>query len=170
MHLHDLFFPIHFFFLPCFCFFFSCKAVVSADLRLNEPRYASLPNIMKARRKVIAETSPEKLGVDITSRIGTTPSSTAPCYINVYFFTVYMSIYLFLCHFNFLFFSSFFTWWYLYRDCYGSWAKHSAGGQEGEMVKEELKHLRWSGEVCGLASYFPLSPSFLSGGELGGAG
>lgn len=39
-------------------------AVMTADLRLNEPRYASLPNIMKAKKKPIAETSPAELGVD----------------------------------------------------------------------------------------------------------
>jgi electron transfer flavoprotein beta subunit len=44
-------------------------AVVSADLRLNEPRYASLPNIMKARKKPLAETTPEALGVDVTPRL-----------------------------------------------------------------------------------------------------
>lgn len=44
-------------------------AVVSADLRLNEPRYASLPNIMKARSKPLAETSPDALGVDVAPRL-----------------------------------------------------------------------------------------------------
>jgi electron transfer flavoprotein beta subunit len=44
-------------------------AVVSADLRLNEPRYASLPNVMKARSKPLVETSPDALGVDITPRL-----------------------------------------------------------------------------------------------------
>ena len=44
-------------------------AVVTTDLRLNEPRYASLPNIMKARRKPIARTTPEELGVDAAPRI-----------------------------------------------------------------------------------------------------
>lgn len=44
-------------------------AVVSADLRLNEPRFASLPNILKARSKPIDETSPERLGVDIAPRL-----------------------------------------------------------------------------------------------------
>jgi electron transfer flavoprotein beta subunit len=44
-------------------------AVVSADLRLNEPRYASLPNIMKARKKPIVETTPAELGVDVTPRL-----------------------------------------------------------------------------------------------------
>jgi electron transfer flavoprotein beta subunit len=46
-------------------------AVVSCDLRLNEPRYASLPNIMKAKRKPIDAVSPDDLGVDITPRLKT---------------------------------------------------------------------------------------------------
>jgi electron transfer flavoprotein beta subunit len=44
-------------------------AIVTTDLRLNEPRYASLPNIMKAKKKPIAETSAETLGVDIAPRL-----------------------------------------------------------------------------------------------------
>ena len=44
-------------------------AVVSVDLRLNEPRYASLPNIMKAKRKPLEEISPADLGVEITQRL-----------------------------------------------------------------------------------------------------
>ena len=44
-------------------------AVVTADLRLNEPRYASLPNIMKARKKPIDMLKPEDLGVDVTPRL-----------------------------------------------------------------------------------------------------
>ena len=44
-------------------------AVLTVDLRLNEPRYASLPNIMKARRKEIARTTPDELGVDATPRL-----------------------------------------------------------------------------------------------------
>ena len=44
-------------------------AVVTTDLRLNEPRYASLPNIMKAKKKPIATTTPEALGVDATPRL-----------------------------------------------------------------------------------------------------
>lgn len=47
----------------------SLPAVVTTDLRLNEPRYASLPNIMKAKRKPIAVTTPEELGVDVSSNI-----------------------------------------------------------------------------------------------------
>jgi electron transfer flavoprotein beta subunit len=44
-------------------------AVLTTDLRLNEPRYASLPNIMKAKKKPIDETTPEALGVDIAPRL-----------------------------------------------------------------------------------------------------
>ena len=44
-------------------------AVITTDLRLNEPRYASLPNIMKAKKKPIEETTPETLGVDIAPRL-----------------------------------------------------------------------------------------------------
>ena len=44
-------------------------AVITTDLRLNEPRYASLPNIMKAKKKPIEEFSPDDLGVDVTPRI-----------------------------------------------------------------------------------------------------
>jgi electron transfer flavoprotein beta subunit len=44
-------------------------AVVTTDLRLNEPRYASLPNIMKAKKKPLNETTPEALGVDVAPRL-----------------------------------------------------------------------------------------------------
>ncbi len=44
-------------------------AVVTTDLRLNEPRYASLPNIMKAKKKPIAEKTPQDLGVDTAPRL-----------------------------------------------------------------------------------------------------
>ena len=44
-------------------------AIVTTDLRLNEPRYASLPNIMKAKKKPLNETSPEALGVDVAPRL-----------------------------------------------------------------------------------------------------
>ena len=44
-------------------------AIVTTDLRLNEPRYASLPNIMKAKKKPIDEKTPESYGVDIAPRI-----------------------------------------------------------------------------------------------------
>jgi electron transfer flavoprotein beta subunit len=46
-------------------------AVVTADLRLNEPRYASLPNIMKAKKKPVQTLKPEDLGVDVTLRLTT---------------------------------------------------------------------------------------------------
>ena len=44
-------------------------AIITTDLRLNEPRYASLPNIMKARKKPIANVKPADLGVDVTPRL-----------------------------------------------------------------------------------------------------
>ncbi len=44
-------------------------AVITADLRLNEPRYASLPNIMKAKKKPIDEKTAADLGVDVTPRL-----------------------------------------------------------------------------------------------------
>jgi electron transfer flavoprotein beta subunit len=44
-------------------------AIITTDLRLNEPRYASLPNIMKAKKKPIDEHSPESLGVDVAPRL-----------------------------------------------------------------------------------------------------
>ena len=46
-------------------------AVVTTDLRLNQPRYPSLPNIMKARQKPLAITTPDDLGVNITPRVRT---------------------------------------------------------------------------------------------------
>ncbi len=46
-------------------------AVVTTDLRLNEPRYASLPNIMKAKKKPIEQLTPEALGVDVAPRLVT---------------------------------------------------------------------------------------------------
>ena len=46
-------------------------AVITTDLRLNEPRYASLPNIMKAKKKPIDSHKPEDLGVDIAPRLKT---------------------------------------------------------------------------------------------------
>jgi electron transfer flavoprotein beta subunit len=46
-------------------------AVVTTDLRLNEPRYASLPNIMKAKKKPLDIMTPEELGVDVTPRVTT---------------------------------------------------------------------------------------------------
>ncbi|MXY39060.1 MAG: electron transfer flavoprotein subunit beta/FixA family protein [Rhodospirillaceae bacterium] len=47
----------------------SLPAVVTTDLRLNEPRYASLPNIMKAKKKPIDRLTPEELGVDTAPRL-----------------------------------------------------------------------------------------------------
>jgi electron transfer flavoprotein beta subunit len=44
-------------------------AIVTADLRLNEPRYASLPNIMKAKKKPLDALTPEELGVDVAPRL-----------------------------------------------------------------------------------------------------
>jgi electron transfer flavoprotein beta subunit len=46
-------------------------AVITTDLRLNEPRFASLPNIMKAKKKPLETVSPAALGVDVTPRIRT---------------------------------------------------------------------------------------------------
>ncbi|MEP7207552.1 MAG: electron transfer flavoprotein subunit beta/FixA family protein [Casimicrobiaceae bacterium] len=46
-------------------------AVVTTDLRLNEPRYATLPNIMKAKKKPLETVTPEALGVDVTPRLKT---------------------------------------------------------------------------------------------------
>ncbi len=48
---------------------FSLPAIITADLRLNEPRYASLPGIMKARKKEIKEIPVAELGADITPRL-----------------------------------------------------------------------------------------------------
>ncbi len=44
-------------------------AIITTDLRLNEPRYASLPNIMKAKKKPLEELTPQDLGVDFTPRL-----------------------------------------------------------------------------------------------------
>ena len=44
-------------------------AVITTDLRLNEPRYASLPNIMRAKKKPIVTTTPDALGVDVTPHL-----------------------------------------------------------------------------------------------------
>jgi len=46
-------------------------AIITTDLRLNEPRFASLPNIMKAKRKPLEELTTDALGVDITPRVKT---------------------------------------------------------------------------------------------------
>ena len=44
-------------------------AVVTTDLRLNEPRFASLPNIMKAKKKPLDALTPEELGIDVTPTV-----------------------------------------------------------------------------------------------------
>ena len=53
-------------------------AVVTTDLRLNEPRYASLPNIMKAKKKPLDTLSPAELGVDVTPRVKTLKVTPPP--------------------------------------------------------------------------------------------
>ena len=53
-------------------------AVVTTDLRLNEPRFASLPNIMKAKKKPIDVLTPEELSVDVTPRVETVKVSEPP--------------------------------------------------------------------------------------------
>jgi electron transfer flavoprotein beta subunit len=53
-------------------------AIVTVDLRLNEPRYASLPNIMKAKKKPIDEKTPADFGVDIAPRIKTLEVNDPP--------------------------------------------------------------------------------------------
>ncbi|MFV8835338.1 electron transfer flavoprotein subunit beta/FixA family protein [Aquisalimonas sp. APHAB1-3] len=53
-------------------------AVVTTDLRLNEPRYAKLPNIMKAKKKQLDTLSPADLGVDTTPRLKTVKVSEPP--------------------------------------------------------------------------------------------
>ena len=52
--------------------------VITCDLRLNEPRYASLPNIMKAKKKPIDQSSPADLGVDTARRVETTNVGEPP--------------------------------------------------------------------------------------------
>jgi electron transfer flavoprotein beta subunit len=53
-------------------------AVITADLRLNEPRYATLPNIMKAKKKPLEIVKPEDLGVDVSPRLKTIKVSEPP--------------------------------------------------------------------------------------------
>jgi electron transfer flavoprotein beta subunit len=53
-------------------------ALVTADLRLNEPRYATLPNIMKAKKKPLAITTPDELGVDVAPRLTTLTMAEPP--------------------------------------------------------------------------------------------
>ncbi|MCE8053944.1 electron transfer flavoprotein subunit beta/FixA family protein, partial [Halomonas daqingensis] len=47
----------------------SLPAIVTTDLRLNEPRYAKLPDIMKAKKKPLDVKSPADLGVEVTSKL-----------------------------------------------------------------------------------------------------
>ena len=56
----------------------SLPAVVTTDLRLNEPRYVTLPNIMKAKKKTLDVVKPADLGVDVTPRITTLRVSEPP--------------------------------------------------------------------------------------------
>ena len=56
----------------------SLPAVVSTDLRLNEPRYATLPNIMKAKKKPLETVKPADLGVDVAPRLTTLKVSEPP--------------------------------------------------------------------------------------------
>jgi electron transfer flavoprotein beta subunit len=53
-------------------------AIVTTDLRLNEPRYASLPNIMKAKKKPIDEKTPADLGIDVSPRLNVLKTSEPP--------------------------------------------------------------------------------------------
>ena len=53
-------------------------AIVTTDLRLNEPRYASLPNIMKAKKKPIADKTADGYGVDLTPRLEVLKTSEPP--------------------------------------------------------------------------------------------
>ncbi len=53
-------------------------AVVTSDLRLNEPRYASLPNIMKAKKKPLDEKTPEDYGVDVSPRLNVVETVEPP--------------------------------------------------------------------------------------------
>jgi electron transfer flavoprotein beta subunit len=57
---------------------FPLPAVITTDLRLNEPRYASLPGIMKAKSKPLEELTPAALGVDVTPKITVTKLSMPP--------------------------------------------------------------------------------------------
>ena len=56
----------------------SLPAVISTDLRLNEPRYATLPNIMKAKKKPLETVKPDALGVDVAPRLKTLKVSEPP--------------------------------------------------------------------------------------------
>ena len=56
----------------------SLPAIVTTDLRLNEPRYVTLPNIMKAKKKPLETIKPEDLGVDVTPRLKTMKVTEPP--------------------------------------------------------------------------------------------
>jgi electron transfer flavoprotein beta subunit len=56
----------------------SLPAIITTDLRLNEPRYVTLPNIMKAKKKQMDTIKPEDLGVDVKPRIKTLKVSEPP--------------------------------------------------------------------------------------------
>ncbi|MEZ5702192.1 MAG: electron transfer flavoprotein subunit beta/FixA family protein [Burkholderiaceae bacterium] len=56
----------------------SLPAIVTTDLRLNEPRYVTLPNIMKAKKKPMETLKPEELGVDVAPRIKTLKVNEPP--------------------------------------------------------------------------------------------
>lgn len=61
--------------------------IITTDLRLNEPRYASLPNIMKAKKKPLTKLTPKDLGIDISNRLETLkveppPARTAGIKVN----------------------------------------------------------------------------------------
>jgi electron transfer flavoprotein beta subunit len=56
----------------------SLPAVITTDLRLNEPRYVTLPNIMKAKKKTLEVLKPEALGVDVAPRIKTLKVAEPP--------------------------------------------------------------------------------------------
>jgi electron transfer flavoprotein beta subunit len=56
----------------------SLPAIITTDLRLNEPRYVTLPNIMKAKKKQLEIVKPEDLGVDVSPRIKTLKVSEPP--------------------------------------------------------------------------------------------
>ncbi len=56
----------------------SLPAIVTTDLRLNEPRYVTLPNIMKAKKKPLDVVKPDELGVDVTPRLKTLKVAEPP--------------------------------------------------------------------------------------------
>ena len=56
----------------------SMPAIVTTDLRLNEPRYASLPNIMKAKKKPIDDKTPDDFGVDVSPRLEVLKTTEPP--------------------------------------------------------------------------------------------